>query len=336
MRRYSSSSDALRRRSLNWEMSAPATKAVSPAPRRITTRIAGSAERSRTYSGMRCHISWLTALRLCGWLKVIQPIGPSFSISSVSAWLVTVSLMGGLSWSRGAVRPLVYPVRRFRASAVSSMAAPRTMSRPTHRDACQAFRWEESARAMGVAAGTPVNLGRAIVDRHAGSGRDALRWFGKRRRGADATLRRARPARPTRFAGFLAAAGRRQGRPGRRLPAARPRDAGDHARTWKVGAVYVPIFTGFGPDAIEFRVRHSGAQVLFTQREYRDRLPAAAGRGHGRHGRRGEAAGAPGDVGVLATSMHGQPDDGPRCRVSARRSGGAALHVGLDGTARRA
>ena len=59
------------------------------------------------------------------------------------------------------------------------MAAPRTMSRPTHRDACQAFRWEESARAMGFTAGAPVNLGRAIVDRHAGSGRAALRWFGK-------------------------------------------------------------------------------------------------------------------------------------------------------------
>ena len=28
--------------------------------------------------------------------------------------------------------------------------------------------------------------------------------------------------------------------------------------TWKAGAVYVPIFTGFGPDAVEFRVRHSG------------------------------------------------------------------------------
>jgi len=78
MRRYSSSSAAFRRRSLNWEMSAPATKAASPAPRRITTRMAGSAARSATYSGMACHISWLTALRFSGWLKVIQPMGPSF------------------------------------------------------------------------------------------------------------------------------------------------------------------------------------------------------------------------------------------------------------------
>ena len=43
--------------------------------------------------------------------------------------------------------------------------------------------------------------------------------------------------------------------------------------TWKAGAVYVPIFTGFGPDAVEFRVRHSGARVLVTHREHRARLP---------------------------------------------------------------
>ncbi len=83
----------LRRRSLNWEMSAPATNAWSPAPRRTTTRIASSLARSRTYSGMSCHISRLTALRFSGWLKMIQPIGPSFSSSSFG-----VSLMA-LSWS---------------------------------------------------------------------------------------------------------------------------------------------------------------------------------------------------------------------------------------------
>jgi acetyl-CoA synthetase len=43
--------------------------------------------------------------------------------------------------------------------------------------------------------------------------------------------------------------------------------------TWKAGAVYVPIFTGFGADAIAFRVRHSGARMLCTHHEYRDRVP---------------------------------------------------------------
>ena len=44
--------------------------------------------------------------------------------------------------------------------------------------------------------------------------------------------------------------------------------------TWKIGAIYVPIFTGFAADAIAFRVGHSGARVLFTHRGHRPRVPA--------------------------------------------------------------
>jgi acetyl-CoA synthetase len=147
-------------------------------------------------------------------------------------------------------------------------------SRPTHRDACQAFRWEESARALGWAPGEPVNLGRTILDRHAGSGRPALSWFG--RRGEARTYTFDELARLTaRFANVLRARGIERG----------DRVAGFMPRVpemliamigaWKAGAVYVPIFTGFGPDAIDFRVRHSGARALCTQWEQRARLPAS-------------------------------------------------------------
>jgi acetyl-CoA synthetase len=47
--------------------------------------------------------------------------------------------------------------------------------------------------------------------------------------------------------------------------------------TWKAGAIYVPIFTGFGADAVGFRVGHSGARVLCTHREYRSRVPDLRG-----------------------------------------------------------
>jgi acetyl-CoA synthetase len=43
--------------------------------------------------------------------------------------------------------------------------------------------------------------------------------------------------------------------------------------TWKAGAVYVPIFTGFGGDAIAFRIAHSGASVLCTHGDYRAQVP---------------------------------------------------------------
>ena len=180
------------------------------------------------------------------------------------------------------------------------------MNRPSHRDACQAFRWEESARAMGVTADAPVNLGRAIVDRHAGSGRAALRWFGKR--GEARTYTFDELARLTaRFANVL----RERGvGPGDRVAGFLPRIPEmliAMIGTWKVGAVYVPIFTGFGTDAIEFRVRHSGARMLVTQWEQRGRLPEPLPSGITVITVAGDAGSAPDDVDFWR-AMHGQPD----------------------------
>src|SRR5262249_50926343 len=42
---------------------------------------------------------------------------------------------------------------------------------------------------------------------------------------------------------------------------------------WKVGAIHVPIFAGFGPDAIAYRMEHSAAKVLCTHGEYGARVP---------------------------------------------------------------
>ena len=153
-----------------------------------------------------------------------------------------------------------------------SMLGPAMTSRPTHQDACRAFRWEESARALGWEPGEPVNLGRTIVDRHAGGGRPALRWLGKR--GEDRTYSFDELGELTaRFAALLRAQGVERGdRVAGFLPRV-PEMLIAMIGTWKAGAVYVPIFTGFGPDAVEYRVRHSGARALVTHREHRARLP---------------------------------------------------------------
>ncbi|WP_338452749.1 AMP-binding protein [Niallia oryzisoli] len=37
--------------------------------------------------------------------------------------------------------------------------------------------------------------------------------------------------------------------------------------TWKIGAVYVPMFTAFGPEAIRYRLENSGCKVLVTNQE---------------------------------------------------------------------
>lgn len=41
---------------------------------------------------------------------------------------------------------------------------------------------------------------------------------------------------------------------------------------WRLGAVQVPLFTAFGPEAIEYRVTHSEANVLITNQENRSKL----------------------------------------------------------------
>lgn len=41
---------------------------------------------------------------------------------------------------------------------------------------------------------------------------------------------------------------------------------------WRLGAVHVPLFTAFAPPAIELRVRASGARVVITDADQRDKL----------------------------------------------------------------
>ena len=99
-----------------------------------------------------------------------------------------------------------------------------------------------------------------------------MRWFG--RSGAGRVLGFDDLATMAgRFAGVLASLGVARGdRVAGFLPRV-PETLAVMLGAWKIGAVYVPIFTGFGADAIAFRMRHSGAKVLLTHHEYRDRVP---------------------------------------------------------------
>jgi acetyl-CoA synthetase len=150
------------------------------------------------------------------------------------------------------------------------------MRKPAYVDACRTFRWEDGLSALGWTAHGDVNIAETIVGRHARSGRKALRWFGKD--GSSASYTFDELARLTnRTANALHALGVQ---PGDRVAGFLPRVPETLAAmlaTWRVGGVYVPIFTGFGPDAVAFRMQHSGAKVLFTHAEYRGRVPDLPG-----------------------------------------------------------
>lgn len=113
-------------------------------------------------------------------------------------------------------------------------------------------------------------------DRHALPGRIALFWEG--RDGSDATWTyRDLQDRAARFANFLQAQGVGKGD---KVAGLLPRTAElliVVLATWRIGAVYQPLFTAFGPKAIEHRLGSSGARVVVTDAVNRPKLNEVAG-----------------------------------------------------------
>jgi acetyl-CoA synthetase len=127
------------------------------------------------------------------------------------------------------------------------------------------FRWELPER---------FNIGVAACDRHAdGSGRLAVvyeRPDGTVERYSFDDLKRL----SNRCANVLAAIGVKPGdRVGVLLPQ-RPETAIAHLAIYKLGAIALPLFTQFGPDALEHRLGDSDARALITDSENLVNLPA--------------------------------------------------------------
>ena len=113
-------------------------------------------------------------------------------------------------------------------------------------------------------------------DRHALPGRIALFWEG--RDGSDATWTyRQLQDNAARFANFLRAQGVGKGD---KVAGLLPRNAElliAVLATWRIGAVYQPLFTAFGPKAIEHRLGSSGARIVVTDAVNRPKLNEVAG-----------------------------------------------------------
>ena len=112
-------------------------------------------------------------------------------------------------------------------------------------------------------------------DRHALPGRIALFWEG--RDGSEATWTyRDLQDNAARFANFLRAQGVGKGD---KVAGLLPRTAElliVVLATWRIGAVYQPLFTAFGPKAIEHRLGSSGARVVVTDAVNRPKLNEVA------------------------------------------------------------
>ena len=145
------------------------------------------------------------------------------------------------------------------------------MSAPSYEACCAAFRWDDVLDALGWRARATVNLGETLVDRFADTDRVALRWYGKA--GATRTVSYRELAHETnRVAHWLAAAGVTKGDRVAVIMPRLPETVAILLGAWKAGAVYVPIFAGFGAAAIRHRINDSGARVVCSHVELRDKI----------------------------------------------------------------
>jgi acetyl-CoA synthetase len=150
-----------------------------------------------------------------------------------------------------------------------------TVRRPSYVDALRAFEWGSVLRELGWQNQSAINLGHTIIDRHAGGPGTALHWLGKDGSRASMSYREMR-ALSNKVANLLCSLGVGKGdRIAGILPRV-PETIAVMIGTWKVGAIYVPIFTGFGSEAIAFRLHNCEAKLAFTHQEYRERVGGVA------------------------------------------------------------
>ncbi|WP_166361647.1 acyl-CoA synthetase [Pseudomonas akapageensis] len=113
-------------------------------------------------------------------------------------------------------------------------------------------------------------------DRHVASGRTALYWEGRDGSSARYSFGELQQ-QAARFGNFLKAQGIG---PGDKVAGLLPRTAELLVAilgTWRVGAVYQPLFTAFGPKAIEHRLSNSGARLVVTDSANRSKLDEVNG-----------------------------------------------------------
>jgi acetyl-CoA synthetase len=122
---------------------------------------------------------------------------------------------------------------------------------------------------------TALNACVECCDRHALPGRIALFWEGRDGTSATYTFSDLQD-KAARFANFLLAQGVKKGD---KVAGLLPRNIElliTVFATWRIGAVYQPLFTAFGPKAIEHRLSSSGAKVVVTDAVNRSKLAEVA------------------------------------------------------------
>jgi acetyl-CoA synthetase len=138
----------------------------------------------------------------------------------------------------------------------------------------EAAAWAEVLAALGWRGQDRVNLAATLVDRNIGRRNPALVWEGKagaRREVSFAEL----AALSARHAGLLSTLGISPGDRVATVLARVPEALVAMLGAFRAGAVHLPIFSGFGAEAVARRVRDAGARVVVTEAALAPALRAA-------------------------------------------------------------
>lgn len=148
-------------------------------------------------------------------------------------------------------------------------------TRPTLARATQNF---DLNRARAVFSGNfleGINACVECCDRHMGSGKTALHWIAADGHHETRSFDQLKAA-AARFANLLTQQGVRPGDVVAGLLPRTPDLVATVLGTLRAGAVYQPLFTAFGPKAIEDRLRMSGAQIVVTDDDNLPKLGTVA------------------------------------------------------------
>lgn len=116
-----------------------------------------------------------------------------------------------------------------------------------------------------------VNACYECCDRHADSDAIALYWYAKDGRKEQYSFRDLKKY-STQFASFLKSQGVRKGDRVSGLLPRTPELIITILATWRIGAVYQPLFTAFGPKAIEHRIQLAQSKLVITDLANREKL----------------------------------------------------------------
>jgi acetyl-CoA synthetase len=116
-----------------------------------------------------------------------------------------------------------------------------------------------------------INACVECCDRHVGDGKTALIWEGRNGERATWTFEQLQAA-SARFANLLASRGIGAGDCVSGILPRTPELLITILGTWRAGAIYQPLFTAFGPKAIEHRVHTAGSKLVVTDVPNRGKL----------------------------------------------------------------